>query len=296
MDVSVIIVAYNSATTLAPCLASVRTQSGVAFEVILVDNASTDGTLAIARSLQTGARVIENPENIGFGRANNQGFLASCGRFLYLLNPDAETAHPDVLSRLCQAMEGHPCWGLAGTRIVGADGTSEAEPATAYPGQRYVSRDFSGLPGRIAWILGASMLVRREVYAALGGFDPGFFLYSEETDFCLRLREAGHEIGFVDEVTVRHIGGGSEMGRDPYEVTRRKMAGLHRFWQKHYSAEDAARLVRRDLHRARFRMLWYGFSKYFQSAAAPSRKYLEYRAIWEASKGFLAAKTAGSPR
>jgi GT2 family glycosyltransferase len=286
MDATIIIVTYNSASCIGACLASTLAQTGVTSEVIVVDNASTDDTLAVVG--QFNVRILANRENVGFGRANNRGFAACAGRFVYLLNPDAELAGADALAEICRALAANERWGMAGTRILGADGTGETEPATTYPGQRHVSRDFSRLPGPIAWVLGASMVIRREVYAAAGGFDPGFFLYSEETDFCLRVREAGHEIGFINQATVRHIGGKSETGSDPYAVTRRKMTGLHRFWQKHYSPRDCARLVRRDLIRARFRTILYRLRSRFQISEKTQRKQQEYRAIWETSKDFLA--------
>jgi N-acetylglucosaminyl-diphospho-decaprenol L-rhamnosyltransferase len=285
MDLSVIVVTYNSAAWIKPCLESVAAQTGVGFETIVVDNASGDDTLAVVKRFDV--RLLANRENVGYGRANNQGFETSRGRFIYLLNPDSQLPDSKSLVRLRDAMEAHERWGLAGTRIRSADGADETVPALSYPGQRRSHRDFSRLPGRIAWVLGASLIIRREVYAALGGFDPGFFLYSEETDLCLRARELGHEIGHIEDVTVRHIGGASEEGRDPYEICRRKLTGLHRFWRKHYSTKDAARLARRDQYRACFRMLWYATHAQLQSPHSRSwRKYRENRAIWEVSRAF----------
>jgi hypothetical protein len=211
-----------------------------------------------------------------------------------LLNPDSQLTEPDALARLCGALERNPRWGMAGSRILSMDGTDEIRPAFGYPGDRHVRRDFSKLPGQIAWVLGASMILRREVFAALGGFDPDFFLYCEETDLCLRLREKGHEVGFVSDVTVRHIGGASEQGRDPYEICKRKMTSMLLFRQKHYPAEDAVWLARRDRLRARFRMLWHGFRARFQASPSVAwRKHREYRAVWEVSKKFLAGKPVG---
>jgi GT2 family glycosyltransferase len=287
LDVSVIIVTYNSADCIEACLASVAAQTGIDAETILVDNASADDTVGSAKGF--GVNVVENQDNLGYGQANNRGVAVSRGRFIHLLNPDSQLVEPYALARLCRAMEAHPGWGVAGTRIVSTDDTNEVSPAVTYPGQQHVRRDFSKLPGRIAWVLGASMIVRREIYAALDGFDPGFFLYCEETDFCLRARELGHEIGYVKDVTVRHIGGTSELGRDPYEICRLRMTSMLRFRQKHYSAEDAARLARRDQYRARFRMLWYGLWSRSQPAGSTAwRKQREYTAIWEISRNVLA--------
>ncbi|MGA9779974.1 MAG: glycosyltransferase family 2 protein [Limisphaerales bacterium] len=288
MDVSVIIVTYNSAETVANCIASVQAQQGVEFEIIVVDNASIDGTAAVVGKLGDCINLLANRDNVGFGRANNQGFAASRGRFVYFLNPDAQLIQTDGLARLCQALDQHPGWGLAGTRILSVDGRNETGVATSYPGQQRVRMDFSRLPGTIAWILGASMFFPRRVYAGLNGFDTDFFLYCEETELCLRLRKCGHAIGLVEEVAVRHIGGASERGHDSYQTCLRRMDGLHLFWQKHYPARDVRRLTRLDKWRARFRMLNYGILACFEPTGSPAYlKRRQYQAIWESSKKFL---------
>ncbi len=289
MDVSVIIVSYQSAAHVRDCLASAQAQEGIQSEILVVDNASSDDTAGVVRNLGQGVTLLANRDNLGFGRACNQGFAASRGRFIYFLNPDAQLVQSDALARLGRALEDHPRWGMAGTRILSVEGQIVSPPATSYPGQFHTRNDFARLPGQIAWVLGASMFFRREVFAALGGFDPDFFLHSEETDLCLRLRQQGYEIGLVDDVAVRHIGGASEQRRDPYEVWRQRMDGLHRFWKKHYLPEDAARLVRRDRRRARFRMLWNGGLAWLQPPHSKHwQKHRRYRAIWEASTFFLA--------
>jgi N-acetylglucosaminyl-diphospho-decaprenol L-rhamnosyltransferase len=287
VDISVIIVTYNSADCIAACVQSVLAQTEVSFEVLVVDNASADGTLARLKGLP--CRVIASAENLGFGRGNNLGFAGSSGRYIYLLNPDAKLAAKNSLAELCRRMDANPRWGMAGTEILSADGRAQGRPATDYPGSRHVHRDFSKLPGDIAWIMGASMFIRRELYEKLGGFDPGFFLYSEETDFCLRLRELGFVIGYVSEVAVNHIGGASEDLRDPYDVSARKLKGLLRFRQKHYSSEDCGFLARRDLRRARWRMFWNGLLARIQPPRSRAwQKHRQYRAIWEVTREHLA--------
>src|SRR5437016_2897304 len=99
MDVSIIVVTYNSASCIEACLASLAAQAGVTTETIVVDNASTDDTLALVKAF--GVQFVANMENVGYGRANNQGFALSQGRFIYLLNPDSELLEPDTLSDLC---------------------------------------------------------------------------------------------------------------------------------------------------------------------------------------------------
>jgi N-acetylglucosaminyl-diphospho-decaprenol L-rhamnosyltransferase len=287
VDISVIIVTFNSADCIAACVESVLAQSDISFEIIVVDNASKDDTLAKLKELN--CRVIPSAENLGFGRGCNLGFAASSGRYIYLLNPDARLMEKNSLAELCRRMDANPKWGMAGTLVLSADGKTESPPATDYPGARHVRLDFSKLPGDITWIIGASMIVRRGLYEKLGGFDPGFFLYSEETDFCLRLRELGFAIGHIPEVAVSHIGGASEDLRDPYDVSAKRLKGLLRFRQKHYAPADCVFLAKRDLCRARWRMLWNGLLAKFQPPRSKAwQKHRQYRGIWEVSKNFLA--------
>ena len=289
MDISIISVTYNSERCIADCVKSVLSQRGVKFEVVVVDNASTDNTLARLKKLK--CRVIANPENVGFGRGNNLGFAATCGRYVFLLNPDARLVETNALANLCRLMDANPRWGMAGTLVRSPDGKPEEPPATIYPGQRHIRRDFSKLPGKIAWVLGASMIIRRELFEKLDGFDPGFFLYSEETDFCLRMREIGFEIGLIPEVVVEHIGGASEDARDPYEVSGRKLKGLLRFRQKHYSPDDCLWLAKRDSRRARFRMILNGLLARLQPPHSKAwQKHRLYRAIWEVSRDYLESR------
>jgi len=292
MDVSVIIVSFNSADYITKCVESVIMQDGVTCEAIVVDNGSTDGTVAIAKGLTR--QVIASDKNLGFGPGNNKGFSVSSGRYIFLLNPDAWLVEKRGLAVLCQQMDANPEWGMAGSKVLSPDGTLQAEPDYQYPAQRHVHRDFSKLPGKIAWIIGASMFVRRGIYERLGGFDPEFFpAYSEETDFCLRVRELGYEIGYIPEVAVTHIGGSTEDPRDPYDASVRKLKGLVKFRQKHYPPEDCVLLAKRDLRRARFRMLWNGFLARWQPPNSKAwRKHRNYRGIWEVSRQYLSSSKA----
>ncbi len=289
--VSVIVVTYNSASCIRACLESVLAQQNVAVEIIVVDNASQDDTVNQVCRFGTKVNLMANKENVGFGRGCNQGFKSSSGQFIYFLNPDAQLEQRDALATLGRALHSHPHWGLAATRVVSATAEDESPPATSYPGQSHARNNFADLPGKIAWVIGASMFIHRGVFAALQGFDPEFFLYSEETDLCLRLRKLGHEIGFVDRVTVRHIGGGSEQDQDPYEMWRRKTNGIHRFWKKHYAPEDATQLVRRDLRRARCRLFLNRILAAFGSLHSNAwQKHRRYQAVRDASASFLSSK------
>jgi N-acetylglucosaminyl-diphospho-decaprenol L-rhamnosyltransferase len=286
VDVSVIVVTYNSERCIGACLDSILRQKGASFEVIVVDNASADDTLKQLR--EDRVSVVEGRENIGFGRACNLGFLASRGKLILLFNPDAELVGEFALRDMCRNMEQNPQWGLAGTKVVSPEGCLESPPASEYPGQKHVSRDFSRLPGKIAWVIGASMVVRRDVFSRLDGFDPDYFLYSEETDLCLRTREIGYEIGWMEDVLARHIGGDSERDTDPFEVACRKLNGLLIFRSKHYSKDECIFLAKRDLNRAHFRMISNRIQAFFKGGKSkPWAKYRTYRGIWETSRKYL---------
>jgi GT2 family glycosyltransferase len=155
----------------------------------------------------------------------------------------------------------------------GIDGLTEPPWSATYPGERYLKTGLPQLPGKIAWVLGASMFVRRECFAAVKGFDEEFFLYSEETDLCLRLRKAGFRIGYVPEVLVTHVGGASERGRPAYDVWKRKIDGLYLFYEKHYSNSDKMRLINRDLRRARLQLFLASLNFPFQGNLARKAKY-----------------------
>lgn len=293
MDVSIIIVNYNTAGIIRACVDSVLKQVGVEFEIIIVDNASGDRSTTTLASLQSIAtiRVLLNHENIGFGRANNQAFQHSRGRYIFLLNPDAVLLAPNDLQRLIAFMDGNPQCGLAGTRILKDVVGQESLPAHFYPGEKSLQHKMQALPGEIAWVLGASMIIRREVYEAVRGFDNDYFLYAEEADLCLRIRLRGFVIAQCEYVAVRHIGGISESTAPIEHVQRKKQAGLYLFYKKHYPLDEALRLAKRDRARAIFRLLPLMVQKLCANLSELQyRRYYKYRAVYETAKAFLRAQ------
>jgi len=175
--------------------------------------------------------------------------------------------------------------GLLAPRLLDLEGR-EQPPYAEYPRQRHALR--FDLPGALAWVLGAAMLVRRELFEAIGGFDEGFFLYGEDADLCLRIRRAGFEIAHAPEVTVRHVGGTSEAAATAHAKWTRKQQGLHRFFELHYPPEAVRRIARRDLAQAGYRRLLLGSKLALGLASAEDRAKLErYRAISETSRALL---------
>ncbi len=251
MDITVITVTYNSEKEIDDCARSLLSQQDVNFEWLVVDNASQDNTLENLASYD--CQLIKSRENLGFGKANNLAAKKAKGRYIYLLNPDAQLQGDDALAQLLKYARTNPDLGAIGTRVVRGDGRKDSVPSAYYPGAKGDHSMFEQLPGDIAWVIGASMLLPREIFQTIQGFDEDFFLYGEETDLCLRLRKAGHGIGYCDNVVVNHIQGASECCSDVYSLWERKEKGLHLFWHKHFLPEKNRALIKERMHQARRR-------------------------------------------
>lgn len=262
MDLSVIIVSWNVRDLLRACLRSVRqdlSQSSRSGEIIVVDNASGDGTVEMVRVEFPDVRLIANRENAGFTRGNNQALAQSQGRYLFLLNPDTEL-HPGALCALAEYAQAHPRAGIIGPRLVYGDGSAQSSrrrfPTFAtsllestklqqwFPRNRVLTRyymldtsDDATMP--VDWINGSAMFVRREVYDQVGGFDEGFFMYSEELDWCYRARQVGWEIVYLPAAQVTH-----HEARSSDQVVAQRDIYFHsskiRFFRKYHGASAAA--------------------------------------------------------
>lgn len=228
-DLSVIIVSWNVCDYLRDCLTSLRASSPRSrIEAIVVDSASTDSTPAMVRSEFPDVHLIEPGSNVGFSRGNNLGMLASAGRYLFLLNPDTKVLEHTVDSMVAY-LDKHPEIGVLGPQLLEPYGTvqpSRRRFPTLWTGifestwlqsmapQRvladYYMRDFRDDEiVQADWLYGAAFVVRREVFEQLGGFDEGFFMYSEELDWHKRIKEAGWQVVYYPAAQVIHYGGKS---------------------------------------------------------------------------------------
>lgn len=285
MDISIIIVNYNTAAIISDCIDSLLKQQNIQAEIIVIDNASTDNSLDVLRNYGDKIKIIANPENSGFGKANNIAFKTSTGRYIFLLNPDACLTDANALTNLISFMDKHPDCGLAGPRVM--KNQRITTPQHYYPGEKFLHKGFANLPGKIAWVIGACMIIRREVFAAVSGFDENYFLYAEETDLCLRIRQQGYTIEYFADVAVNHIGGASEKTNPTAAVWRRKQNGMHIFYRKHYP-QDVKRLVTHDLKRAQFKLLLLRLKKIFCKLSLDNEgKLVRYKVIVDTSKEFL---------
>ncbi len=237
-DLSVIIVSWNVRDLLVQCLAALfspEVRDGLKLEVIVVDNASTDDSTEAACGFPQ-VKVVQNCHNIGYGRANNQGFQAAHGRHLLVLNPDT-MPQPGSLEALLRFADSHPNTGIISPRLLNPDGSTQSA-AFNFPTLPMYALDLFPVPrfvpGRIRyWLarselngrypqgprrahpfkidhpLGACMLINGEAYRQVGGFDPRLFMYSEEIDLALRYGEAGWQCWQVPVARVVHLGGQS---------------------------------------------------------------------------------------
>lgn len=227
---SVIIVNWNVRDLLHRALASVYAswddQPGL--EVIVVDNASRDDSVAMVRADFPQVHVIANNENRGFPAGNNQGLAAATGDFLLLLNPDTEII-ADALPHMVNYLQTHPGAGMLGPQLLNPDGSvqSSRRRFPILPVLFLESTWLEKLAPRkllryyyaqeqpddaiqdVDWITGAAMLTRREVVTQVGGMDEGFFMYSEELDWCRRIREAGWRVVYFPEARIIHHEGKS---------------------------------------------------------------------------------------
>jgi GT2 family glycosyltransferase len=204
-------------------------------QLFVVDNASTDASAHIADS--AGAHVLRNPANSGFAAAANQGAALGHAELILFLNPDA-TLEADDLGLLVRALD-DPSVGAAGPRLVHPDG-SEQRACWPFPSPLRTWREAFGLASASPdFVVGACLLVRRDAFERLGGFDERFWLYGEETDLCRRLRDSGLRVAHVPEARAVHVGAASAgaLGPATFEHFQR---GAELFIRKHHGRAGLA--------------------------------------------------------
>ena len=224
MDLSIIIVSWNTRDLLAQCLQSVYdTVHGLEFQVFVVDNASSDGSAAMVRERFPQVRLIENTKNVGFARANNQAIREAGGQYILLLNSDARVMGDSVL-QMARFMDGRAEVGIVGPPLVFPDGRPQLAwgplPSLASEVWSLFGLDRLRSSGawrsdssqrflETGWVSGACMMVRRRVIEQVGLLDEEYFMFSEEIDLCYRARKAGWKIIHLPTALAIHVGGGS---------------------------------------------------------------------------------------
>jgi len=258
IDFSIIIVSWNCKKYLDECLKSIRKNVGpMNYEIIVVDNASTDGTVEFLKDCFPEVKIIQNKKNWGFGKANNQGILVSQGRCLLLLNPDTEI-FPDTLLNFKKFFDRHIYAGILGARLINEDGSLQLSygkflffhTELFYKIISFLSRFkfnwyqkvlqlYHRRNKKVDWISGACMAVRKEALSTAGLMDENIFMYFDEVNWCGQFKKAGWEIWFVKDSKVIHYGGKSTQ-KIPFRIAK-----IYRLSQLYFYRK------------------WYGFTGYF---------------------------------
>ena len=227
-SLAIIIVTYNSATEIGPCLDSlVGHTEPFPTTITVVDNASSDGTVGMVRARWPGVQVIESPTNAGFSRANNLGIRATGGDYVLLLNPDT-VAPPGAIQTLVRGLAAHPDAAIAGARLLSEHGFPELSWGDPIgPWNELKRKVFSTLYHRkirsivrkvdqlsrqareVSWVSGACMVIRRPDLEAVGLLDERFFMYTEDVDLCIAMTKRGRTVLYVAGAELLHYRGRS---------------------------------------------------------------------------------------
>jgi GT2 family glycosyltransferase len=225
VDLSIIIVNWNTKEYLLHCIDSILQKKGsISMEIIVIDNGSRDRSGEEVKRQFPGLRLIENGRNLGFARAVNQGLRVSSGRYLLLLNPDTQLRE-GAIEKLVSFMESHAEAGVAGAQLLNGDGSKQNSIAN-FPSlttellnknllRRLFPKKFPGKekdypePIEVDSVIGACMMVRRDVLDQVGLLDEDYFLFLEETDWCYRIKRTGWRIYHVPQAEVYHFQGKS---------------------------------------------------------------------------------------
>ncbi|MCU7491568.1 MAG: glycosyltransferase [Ignavibacteria bacterium] len=266
IDLSVIIVNFNVKEFLQNLLGSIQKSTGnISTEVIVIDNASDDGSVEILREKFPWVKLIASEKNLGFGRANNLGLEISQGKYILLLNPDT-IVQEDTFQKLISFFEKTPDAGLAGCKVLNSDGTLQLACRRGFPGPWTSFTKVTGLSKlfpksrlfarynmtylsenetyEVDAISGAFMMLKREVYEKVGGFDCQFFMYGEDLDLCYRIQKAGYKVYYVHDTQIIHYKGESTK-RSSLDETRVFYEAMHLFVKKHFSSSFMVEIILR---------------------------------------------------
>jgi len=273
VDLSIVIVSWNVRELLRRCLQSIVTRArpgpaegvveidGWQVEILVIDNASSDGSPEMVRDEFPQAHLIANDENRGFTAANNQGLARSQGRYLLLLNPDTEIVS-DALATMVGYTQANPQAGALGPRLLNTDGSPQSS-RRRFPTfttalvestvvqewwddnrilrRYYMSDTDDDVVQHVDWVVGACLLVRRQAYEQVGGLDEGYFMYSEELDWCRRIKDAGWEIVYLPSAAVLHHEGKSSEQVVPARHIYFQSSKV-RYFRKHHGGFQAESL------------------------------------------------------
>ncbi len=272
IDLSVIIVNYNVKDFLQSLLLSLdKALKNITHEIIIVDNASTDGSVELIKNNFPQVTLIVNEENFGFSKANNLGLKISKGKYLLLINPDTIVSE-NTLSEMIMFFRKHPEVGLAGCKILNPDGTLQLACRRSFPGPWTSFCKVTGLSRlfpkskifarynltyldennscEVDAVSGSFMMFTREIYEKIGGLDEEYFMYGEDLEYCFRIQKAGFKIYYVASTRIIHYKGESTK-RSSIDETKIFYDAMHLFVKKHFSASFFVEFILRSAILAR---------------------------------------------
>lgn len=246
------IISYNTRHMLRPCIQAALLEASK--HVMVVDNASTDGSQEMLRNEFPSVQLICSPQNLGFGAAANLGMTSCQSEYVFLINSDV-ILNPGSLKTLCTYLQEHRLAAVVGPRLLSPDGRLLPScypfptPLDIFLDVTHIGQVFRYIPGLrqrylrtwdhaqdrcVPWVSGAAWMIRREAFDQVGGFDPSFFMYYEEVDVCFRLVQAGWQIHYSPAAQAVHVGGAATQ-RYLEEMTIQFFASLAHFYRLHYS-------------------------------------------------------------
>ncbi len=259
MDVSIVIVSFNTKKLLLECVESIKSETKCSYEIIVVDNGSVDNSGSMIKTRHSDVILYENKENVGFAKANNQGFALAKGRYFFMLNPDTVVLD-GAIDKLVSFMDNNKDVGICGPQILGPGGElqyscdhfpsfwnnlwSYTTLNNLFPWVPMFKRnmmrywDYSGQRD-VDRIIGCALMIRSDLFKRLGGLDNAYFMYFEETDLCYRSKMIGFRTVYVPHCRIVHYGGQSAKHQNDLVVINSTIvkyyyASQYYFFRKNY--------------------------------------------------------------
>lgn len=239
ISLSVLIVSYNSENFIEKCLISVLKNLPSGGEVIVLDNNSSDGTVSKLEKFLPKIKLIKSSENLGFSKGNNRAARQAKGEYLFFLNPDTEVKNP-IFKQLVDFYQETPYIGIVAPRLVLNDGKTQASAKNLPTIGKAIQEFILGIknsyseyvpeenePLEVEAVYGAAMLIRRDLFDNLEGFDEKYFLYYEDLDLCRKVRSIKRKIYYYPKAEIMHLVGATKSEENRYEINKDS------FWKYH---------------------------------------------------------------